>query len=58
MWEYDFIAIHVIIGVFVLRFVTANILELETGPMLSQLVDVTGLICMNIVLKTYLGICT
>lgn len=37
MWEYDFIVIHVITGVFVLRIETASILELETRPVLSQL---------------------
>lgn len=51
MWEYDFIAIHVITGVLVLRIQTASISELVTGPVLSQLVDVTGLICMNIILR-------
>lgn len=58
MWEYDFIEIHVVTGDFVLRIETASILELVTGPVLSQLVDVTGLICMNIVLETYLQTCT
>lgn len=58
MWEYDFIAIHVVSSVFVLRIETVSILELVTGPVLSQLDDVTGLICMNVVLETYLWTCT
>lgn len=33
-------------------------LELVMGAVLSHLVDLTGLICMNIVLKTYLCTCT
>lgn len=32
MWEYDFIAIHVITAVFVLRIETASTLELVTEP--------------------------
>lgn len=58
VWEYDFIAIHVVSSVFVLRIETVSILELVTGPVLSQLDDVTGLICMNVVLQTYLWTCT
>lgn len=32
VWEYDFIAIHVITAVFVLRIETASTLELVTEP--------------------------